>query len=910
MEQGAERERVETFGRLENGLRAGGRLVPLGPVRERAPVGHGARGLQRGRDGLGVPPARPRALARVPLGRGRARRVLRRRAAALPRARALERPRPDPEGAHLRADRATRATTARTPRSTGGTSTRRRATAWNRWRYHYPQARVPVRATSSTRTAAAASSTPSTSCSTRASSTTTATGSSRSHYAKADPLDVLLTRPGHERRPGGRHAPRAADGVVPQHVGVGGRRRRPPSCGQPTTPGSTTEHPFLGPLELAADDGPDGSPPELLFCDNETNAERLFGTAAPRGAPEGRDQRPRRLGRGDREPAAGGDEGGVPGTGSRSPPGETVELRVRLRPRRSRRRRRGPTSTTSWRTRARTEADEFYAELTPPACARRRGERDAPGVRRDAVEQAALLLRRRSAGSTATRRSRRRPASRHGGRNARWRNFDAFDIMSMPDTWEYPWFAAWDIAFHCVALAHVDPAFAKYQLILLCREWFQHPNGALPAYEWSFDDVNPPVQAWAALEVFAIDGGRDIDFLSRDLRQAARQLHVVGEPPGRGRLERLRGRLPRPRQHRADRPLAPARRATCSSSPTRPAGWRRTRSAWPRSPRSSTGRGRPATDLVREVPRALRAHLRGARDAGPLGRGGRLLLRPAAPRPTAPSCRSRCARWSASCRCSAFAVVDENAVEPGARTIGQALRAAARPARSSSQRTPGEAMTPAAAATLVGVVGVEHLLRVFARLFDEERVPLAVRAARRLALAPRAPVRPRHRRHTRRRSTTSRPSRRPAMFGGNSNWRGPIWFPVNYLVVERAPAATRATSATSSRSSTRPAPGSERTLERDRRGPPRPADLALPRRRGRAAALLRLGRAAPDRSGLEGQHPLQRVLPRRQRRRASAPRHQTGWTGIVADMIRRQRRRRHPDARRAPRAARTTEVSR
>ncbi|HYY19582.1 MAG TPA: hypothetical protein VE864_12145, partial [Streptosporangiaceae bacterium] len=101
------------------------------------------------------------------------------------------------------------------------------------------------------------------------------------------------------------------------------------------------------------------------------------------------------------------------------------------------------------------------------------------------------------------------------GRNSDWRSFDAFDIMSMPDKWEYPWFAAWDLAFHCVALAHVDPAFAKYQLILLCREWFQNPNGALPAYEWDFGDVNPPVQAWAALEVFAIDGGRDFDFLSR-----------------------------------------------------------------------------------------------------------------------------------------------------------------------------------------------------------------------------------------------------------------------------------------------------------------------------------------------------------------------------------------------------------
>ncbi len=85
----------------------------------------------------------------------------------------------------------------------------------------------------------------------------------------------------------------------------------------------------------------------------------------------------------------------------------------------------------------------------------------------------------------------------------------------MPDPWEYPWFAAWDLAFHAVTLAHVDPAFAKYQLLLLCREWFQHPNGALPAYEWSFDDVNPPVHATAALLVWDIDGRGDVAFLKR-----------------------------------------------------------------------------------------------------------------------------------------------------------------------------------------------------------------------------------------------------------------------------------------------------------------------------------------------------------------------------------------------------------
>ena len=169
------------------------------------------------------------------------------------------------------------------------------------------------------------------------------------------------------------------------------------------------------------------------------------------------------------------------------------------------------------------------------------------------------------------------PASRLGGRNARWRTFDAFDIMSMPDKWEYPWFAAWDLAFHCVALAHVDPAFAKYQLILLCREWFQHPNGALAAYEWSFDDVNPPVQAWAALEVFAIDGGRDVDFLSRVFDKLLVNFTWWVNREDARRLERLRGRLPRARQHRPDRPLAPAAGLARSSSPTAPAGWASTR---------------------------------------------------------------------------------------------------------------------------------------------------------------------------------------------------------------------------------------------------------------------------------------------------------------------------------------------
>src|SRR5581483_5708162 len=107
------------------------------------------------------------------------------------------------------------------------------------------------------------------------------------------------------------------------------------------------------------------------------------------------------------------------------------------------------------------------------------------------------------------------PPSRRLRRNHAWRHLNNHDVISMPDTWEYPWYASWDLAFHCVALAHVDPAFAKDQLVLLCREWFMHPNVQLPAYEWEFGDVNPPVHAWAALRVFEIDGRRDHDFLER-----------------------------------------------------------------------------------------------------------------------------------------------------------------------------------------------------------------------------------------------------------------------------------------------------------------------------------------------------------------------------------------------------------
>ncbi len=111
------------------------------------------------------------------------------------------------------------------------------------------------------------------------------------------------------------------------------------------------------------------------------------------------------------------------------------------------------------------------------------------------------------------------PAERNKGRNNEWKHLYNSDVISMPDKWEYPWYAAWDLAFHCLPLALVDSEFAKEQLVLMLREWYMHPNGQLPAYEWAFGDVNPPVHAWAAWRVYKIEKKRrgvgDIKFLQR-----------------------------------------------------------------------------------------------------------------------------------------------------------------------------------------------------------------------------------------------------------------------------------------------------------------------------------------------------------------------------------------------------------
>jgi mannosylglycerate hydrolase MGH1-like protein len=418
--------------------------------------------------------------------------------------------------------------------------------AWNRWRYHYPQAAFPYEDLIEQNGARNRL---------EPEYELLDTGVFDSgrywivevHYAKATPDDVLMsvevTNAGPE--PATLHVLPTAWFRNTWSWDEGALR---PSLAAAGDASVAVGHPFLGSLELTAGPGPDGVAPSLLFCENETNVQRLFGAEPVTPYPKD----------GINDHVIGGTPTVNPaGTGTKCafwyqvtvPPGATAELRLRLRP--SPATAAGATAagataagTTAAGTTAagataagqqtagqnapallggdfaqvmaqrRAEADEFYADLTPATA--------------DADE--AMVMRQAFAGMLWSKQlyyydvarwldgdptQPTPPPQRLTGRNSRWRNFDSFDIMSMPDKWEYPWFAAWDLAFHTVALAHVDPAFAKYQLILLCREWFQNPNGALPAYEWDFGDVNPPVQAWAALEVFAIDGGRDLDFLSR-----------------------------------------------------------------------------------------------------------------------------------------------------------------------------------------------------------------------------------------------------------------------------------------------------------------------------------------------------------------------------------------------------------
>jgi hypothetical protein len=259
--------------------------------------------------------------------------------------------------------------------------------------------------------------------------------------------------------------------------------------------------------------------PSLLFTENDTNARRLFGAGPGRFFKDGINDA---IVNGN---AAAVNEGGV-GTKASAhyqivvPAGQAVAFRLRLSDVRPGVWQDGPFGEAFDRIHAarQRDADEFYETVIPEALSP-----DARSVMRQALagvlwskQYYHYIVRDWLRGNPTQPAP---PPERLLGRNHEWTHLYNADVISMPDKWEYPWYAAWDLAFHCVALALVDAEFAKHQLVLLLREWYMHPNGQLPAYEWAFGDVNPPVHAWAAWRVYKIEKKRtgvgDTVFLER-----------------------------------------------------------------------------------------------------------------------------------------------------------------------------------------------------------------------------------------------------------------------------------------------------------------------------------------------------------------------------------------------------------
>jgi Mannosylglycerate hydrolase MGH1-like glycoside hydrolase domain/Glycosyl hydrolase family 63 C-terminal domain len=257
--------------------------------------------------------------------------------------------------------------------------------------------------------------------------------------------------------------------------------------------------------------------PELLFTENETNARRLFVTE--NYSPFVKDGINDNVVQGAKEavnPEQVGSKAAAHYKMSLGS-GETVVLRMRLADSDFKGTNAFGTFDETFALRLR-EADEFYATVIP----------------QDLSADAQNVMRQGFAGMLWSKQfyhyvikdwlqgdphSPSPPEERLKGRNHQWTHLYNADVISMPDKWEYPWYAAWDLAFHCIPLALLDPDFAKEQLTLMLREWYMHPNGQIPAYEWAFGDVNPPVHAWAAWRVYKIDkkrtGRGDREFLKR-----------------------------------------------------------------------------------------------------------------------------------------------------------------------------------------------------------------------------------------------------------------------------------------------------------------------------------------------------------------------------------------------------------
>jgi hypothetical protein len=254
----------------------------------------------------------------------------------------------------------------------------------------------------------------------------------------------------------------------------------------------------------------------LLFTDNESNMARLYGAAAGDGRRYVKDAFHRRIVNGEKEavnPALTGTKAGLHYV-RRVAAGRSTVVRLRLCKAKTRAPLAEVDETVALRAR---EADEFYASIHPAGASEdeRRVQRQAfAGLmwsKQNYIFDVDLWLNGDN--------PRNPPPSREHIRNKHWRHLNSMRVLSMPDKWEYPWFAAWDLAFHTIAIAIIDPEFAKDQLWFMLFEQFQHPNGQIPAYEWEFSDLNPPVHPWAVWRVYNMDriraGQADRNFLEK-----------------------------------------------------------------------------------------------------------------------------------------------------------------------------------------------------------------------------------------------------------------------------------------------------------------------------------------------------------------------------------------------------------
>ena len=262
----------------------------------------------------------------------------------------------------------------------------------------------------------------------------------------------------------------------------------------------TANHAEMGEYEMAFDTDPNGSAPCFLFTNNETNTQRLYGE--PSLHRYTKDAFHDAVIHGVKD-AVNPEQNGTKAAGLYDlmiPSGDSVELRLRL------------TARGAWPglpfddsfqdifAKRRDEADAFYAAKLNPALSTQEklvSRQAYAGLLWSKQFYNLVQTEWQSGDSTMP-----APPEGHDLRNADWRNIFNRDVISMPDTWEYPYYCSWDLAFHTAAFTRIDPFFAKDQLILLLREWYTHPNGQIPAYEWNFSDVNPPVHAWAALRLY------------------------------------------------------------------------------------------------------------------------------------------------------------------------------------------------------------------------------------------------------------------------------------------------------------------------------------------------------------------------------------------------------------------------